>query len=60
LGLVLNLSQVLGSNGCCDPSIRSAAIILLAEIAEAIGGSLRGASTFVPGIVDIISIEEAT
>ena len=51
---------MLGSNGCCDPSIRIAAIILLAEIAEAIGGSLRRASTFALGIVDIISIEEAT
>ena len=51
---------MLGSNGCCDSSIWSTAIILLAEIAEAIGGSLRRASTFALGIVDIISIEEAT
>ena len=51
---------MLGSNSCCDPSIRSTAIILLAKIVEAIGGSLGGASTAALGIVDIISIEEAT
>ena len=51
---------MLGSNGCCDSSIWSTAIMLLAEIAEAIGGSLRRASTFALVIVDIISIEEAT
>ena len=51
---------MLGSNGCCDPSIWSTAIILLAEIAEAIGGSLGRVSTLARQIVNIISIEEAS
>ena len=51
---------MLGSNGCCDPSIRSTAIILLAKIVEAIGGRLGRASTLALEIVHIISIEEAS
>ena len=43
-----------------DPSIRSTAVFLLAQIVEAIGRSLHRTSTLALEIVDISSIEEAS